>query len=49
MFFEKVLQKTNQTEVRVKKVIQKCDKLYGAWKGYDNSFNSLTDKKVIIL
>ena len=39
-FFEK-LQKTNQEEFRIEKVIRrKGDKLYVKWKGYDNSFNS---------
>ena len=40
-FFEKELQKTNQREFRVKKVIKtKGDKLYVNWKGYNSSFNS---------
>ena len=40
-FFEKELQKTNQKEFRIEKVIKrKGDKLYVKWKGYDNSFNS---------
>ena len=40
-FYEKELQKTNQTEFRIEKVIKrKGDKLYVKWKGYDNSFNS---------
>ena len=44
-FFEKELQKTNQEEFRIEKVIRrKGDKLYVKWKGYDNSFNSWTDK-----
>ena len=34
----KGLQKTNQNEFRVKKVIKKVDKLYFKWKGYDYSF-----------
>ena len=40
-FYEKELQKTNQQEFRIEKVIKKKgDKLYVKWKGYDNSFNS---------
>ena len=40
-FYEKELQKTNQKEFRIEKVIRrKGDKLYVKWKGYDNSFNS---------
>ena len=40
-FYEKELQKTNQKEFRVEKVIKrKGDKLYVKWKGYDSSFNS---------
>ena len=45
-FYEKELQKTNQKEFRIEKVIKrKGDKLYVKWKGYDNSFNSWIDKK----
>ena len=48
-FYEKELQKTNQEEFRIEKVIRrKGDKLYVKWKGYDNSFNSWIDKKGII-
>ena len=48
-FYEKELQKTNQEEFRIGKVIRrKRDKLYVKWKGYDNSFNSWIDKKDII-
>ena len=40
-FYEKKLQKTNQKEFRIEKVIKrKEDKLYVKWKDYDNSFNS---------
>ena len=40
-FYEKELQKTNQQEFRIEKVIKrKGDKLYVKWKGYDSSFNS---------
>ena len=45
-FYEKELQKTNQKEFRIEKVLKKKgDKLYVKWKGYDNSFNSWIDKK----
>ena len=48
-FYEKELQKTNQEEFRIEKVIRrKGDKLYVKWKGHDNSINSWTDKKNII-
>ena len=48
-FYEKELEKTNQKELRVEKVIKrKSDKLYVKWKGYDSSFNSCIDKKVMI-
>ena len=48
-FYEKELQKTNQEEFRIKKVIKrKGDKMYVKWKGYDNSFNSWIDKKDLI-
>ena len=41
MFYEKELQKTNQKEFKVQKVIKrKGDKLYVKWKVCDNSFNS---------
>ena len=40
-FYEKELQKTNQKELRIEKVIKKKgNKLYVKWKGYSNSFNS---------
>ena len=39
--YEKELQKINQQEFRIEKVIKKKgDKLYVKWKGCDNSFNS---------
>ena len=48
-FYEKELQKTNQEEFRIEKVIrQKGDKLYVKWKGYDNSFNSWIDKANLV-
>ena len=49
-FYEKELQKTYQTEFRVERVIKrKDDKLYVKWKGYDNLFNSWSDKKDIFI
>ena len=48
-FYQKELQKKNQKEFRVEKVIKrKGDKLYVKWKGYDSSFNSWIDKKDIV-
>ena len=48
-FYEKELQKTNQKEFRIEKVLRKKDeKLYAKWKGYDNSFNSWIDKKDLV-
>ena len=48
-FYEKELQKTDQKEFRIEKVIKKKDdKLFVKWKGYDNFFNSWIDKKDII-
>ena len=48
-FYEKELQKTNQEEFRIEKVIKrKGDKIYVKWKGYDNSFNSWINKKDLI-
>ena len=48
-FYEKELQKTNQKEFRVAKVIKrKGDKLYVKWKGYDSSFNNWIDKRDIV-
>ena len=45
-FYGKELQKLDQQEFRIEKVIKKKgDKLYVKWKGYDNSFNSWIDKK----
>ena len=45
-FYEKELQKTNQQEFRIEKVIKKKgDKLYVNGKGYDSSFSSWIDKK----
>ena len=48
-FYEKELQKTNQEEFRIEKVIRrKGDKLYVKWKGYYNSFNSWIDKASLV-
>ena len=48
-FYEKELQKTNQKEFRIEKVIKrKGDKLYVKWKGYDISFKSWIDNKDLI-
>ena len=44
-FYEKELQKIDQQEFRIEKVIKKKgDKLYVKWRRYDNSFNSCIDK-----
>ena len=48
-FYEKELQKTNQKEFKIEKIIKrKGNKLYVKWRGYDNSFNSWIDKKDIV-
>ena len=48
-FYENELQKIDQKEFRIEKVLKKKgDKLYVTWKGYDNSFNSWIDKKDIV-
>ena len=47
--YENELQKTNQKEFRIEKIIkQKGYKLYDKWKEYDNSFNSWINKNDII-
>ena len=44
-FYEKELQKTNQKEFRVEKVIKrKGNKLYVKWKSCDNPFNNWIDE-----
>ena len=49
-FYEKELQKTNQKQFKIEKIInRKESKLYVKWKGYNNSFNSGIDIKGIIL
>ena len=48
-FYEKELQKIDQQEFRIEKVIKKKGaKLYVKWKGYDSSFNSWIDKKDLV-
>ena len=48
-FYEKELQKTNQEEFRIEKVIKrKGNKIYVKWKGYNNSFNSWIDKASLV-
>ena len=48
-FYQEELQKANQEEFRIEKVIKrKGDKIYVKWKGYDSSFNSWIDKKDLI-
>ena len=48
-FYEKELQKTNQKQFTIEKIIKrKGNKLYIKWKGYNNLFNSLIDKKYLV-
>ena len=48
-FYKNELPKTKQKEFRIEKVIKrKGDKLYVKWKGYNNLFNSWTNKKGIV-
>ena len=48
-FYEKELQKIDQKEFRIEKLIRKkSDKLYVKWKGYDSSFNSWIDQKDLV-
>ena len=47
--YGKELQKIEQQELRIEKVIKKKgDKLYVKWKRYDNSLNSWIDKKDLV-
>ena len=47
--YEKELQKTNQEEFRIEKVIKrKGNIIYDKWKGYNNSFNSWIDKASLV-
>ena len=40
---------TNHSEFRIEKlIIKKGDKLHVKWKGYNNSFNSWINEKVVI-
>ena len=49
-FYEKELQKTNQKEFRIEKLIKrKGDKLYVKWKRCNNFFSSWIDKKDLII
>ena len=48
-FYEKELQKANQTEFRIEKVLKtKEGKLCVNWKGYYNSLNSCIYKKMLL-
>ena len=48
-FYEKELQKIDQQELRIEKLIKKKGKkLYVKWKGYDSSFDSWIDKKDLV-
>ena len=48
-FYEKELQKTNQKEFRIKKVIKKKgNKLYFKWKEYNNSVGSWINKRDLL-
>ena len=47
--YEKEMQKNNQKEFRIEKILKrKGDKLYVKWEGYDNSFNNWINKKDIL-
>ena len=49
-FYKKKLQKANQKEFRIEKVIKrKSDKLYVNWKVCDNSVSSWIDKKDTVI
>ena len=49
IFCEKELQKTDQQEFRIEKIIErKGYKLYVKCKGYDNSFSSWINKKDLV-
>ena len=48
-FYEKELQKADQQEFRIEKVIKReANKLYVKWKDYNNSFNSWINKKDLV-
>ena len=49
-FYEQELQKTNQKEFTIEKVIKrKGNKLNTKWKDYDNSFDSWINEKDVVL
>ena len=49
IYFKNELQKTNQKEFGIEKVIKReGDKLYVKWKGYNNLFNRWISKKDIV-
>ena len=48
--YEKELQKTNQREFRIEKIIKKNgDKLYVIWKSYNILLNDWIDRKDIVI
>ena len=48
--YEKELQKTNQREFRIEKIIKKNgDKLYFIWKSYNILLNDWIDRKDIVI
>ena len=48
-FYEKELQKTNQKEFKIEKILKgKGDELYVKWKGYDNRSNIWINKKDLL-
>ena len=48
-FYEKELQKTNQQQFSIEKVLKrKGDKLYVKWKGHNNSFKNWIDQKDLV-
>ena len=48
-FYEKELQKTNQKQFRIERIIRrKGNKLYVKWKGYPNFFNTWIHKEDLI-
>ena len=46
-FYEKELQRTNQKEFRIEKVLKGKGGKF-KWKGYDNRFNSCINKKDLL-
>ena len=52
IFYKKIIanNKLKKRKKRIQKVIKrKSDKLYVKWKNYNNSFNSWTDEKEIVI